>query len=117
MNEIEGILRRAYWNTAGQIRDGLRVLPAAMEAAWEEIKAGYLASEQYSDTELFSMYNNCCRAAPLYSRYRQIGEGDAFSSLIVEMGVSHQSADWYRVMAHHYQQQALKVEDAGKFPE
>ena len=104
----EEILRKAYLDTTKKIETGLRVLSAQFEPYFQEIDSCYRLFDEVKQEP--KMYEGVYFAAEGYEKVRRIGIDHAFSAIIVELGVSYQSREWYEVMSYHYSCQAAKKE-------
>ena len=104
---VEEILTEAYKKTAHMIEIGARVLPRDLDEAWDTIKSFYRAIVEVPES--LTMYDGFYRGAEKYNAISHIGMDHAFSSVIHEIGVRHESREWYEVMAYHYLMQADKV--------
>jgi len=104
------ILEDVYLRVNQLVEAGVRVLPTAILPSWEIITNWYEASDSISHTDDHYMYNAFYCAAEEYDKARRIGINNAFSSVICELGVLHQSKEWYEIMSYHYARQAERVD-------
>lgn len=111
MTEASKMLNDAYLDLAEKIESGYRTLPTSFLPVWDIIKQGHTALET-SETlrNVFDMYHYCYCAAVEYNIHHNIGINNAFSTVICAIGIQHESAKWYKIMAHHYMRQAARKE-------
>ena len=111
MTEVSKMLDDAYLDFTNKIECGCRTLPTLFLPIWETIKNRRAALKAYGTKESFNMYTVCYYAALDYNEtIKSIGVDHAFSTIICVMGIEIESAKWYRIMAHHYLQQAMRKE-------
>lgn len=108
----ETILKDAYNKTAQQIEAGHHPLPAEFLRSWAFTRSVYRECLHLGKEEAFDVYSVCYGAAEVYDGDHQVGIDNAFSAFIAAIGVSLESTDWYRVMAHHYECQAKRLDRA-----
>lgn len=110
MKDVLTLLDEAYENMELQIKVG-RQFPAHFQPVVEMIQAGYQKVQMINDREFYNMYKIFCQAAREYEQRidRAIGFDNAFSSVICAIGVSHESPEWYRIMAYHYERRAEDI--------
>ena len=107
MKDVNEILNDAYLDMAEKIERKYKKLPKSFLPIWDIIKQGHSALETSEILRsAFDLYHYCCCAAVEYNCEHNIGIDNAFSTVITAIGIELESEKWYRIMAHHYLQQA-----------
>lgn len=101
---VEELLEKAFVETERRMEIGYKH-PMEFESCWKTIEEGhrFILSEI---SDLLGMYEFCVQASKKYPRYHAIGADHSFSTVICQMGIQHESSDWYRIMAYHYERRA-----------